>query len=129
MTLTVAVADLVPSVTEVAVMVTEAAAAGAVYVVAVPLPVLVGLNVPQEPLGAQLQVTPAFALSFVTVAVIEAVAFVTREVGAPLSATEMGFPPPPPVLLLPLLHATSAATPESAIIVETVFRNFIAHPP
>lgn len=46
----------------------EGTALDVVYVVAVPLLVEVGLNVPQPPAGVQLQVTPALALSFVTVA-------------------------------------------------------------
>jgi hypothetical protein len=62
---------LVLSVTEVAVKTTllgVGTVLGAVYVVFAPLAVEVGLNVPQEFAGVQLQVTPALALSFVTFA-------------------------------------------------------------
>lgn len=63
---------------------------GAVYVVVAPLAVCVGLNVPQEPAGAQLQSTPPLALSFDTVAEIVAVALAARVAGgAWLTATEM----------------------------------------
>jgi hypothetical protein len=48
-------------------------AAGAEYVVLEPLDVEAGLNDPQLPAGMQLQVTPAFAESFVTVAATLAV--------------------------------------------------------
>lgn len=43
-------------------------ALGAVYVVELPVSVEVGLNVPHAPAGVQLHVTPALALSLVTVA-------------------------------------------------------------
>ena len=59
------------SVTEVAIKTTllgVGTVLGAVYVVFAPLRVEVGLNVPQEFAGVQLQVTPALALSFVTFA-------------------------------------------------------------
>jgi hypothetical protein len=62
---------LVLSVTEVAIKTTllpVGTVLGAVNVVGVPLAVAVGLNVPQEPAGVQLQATPALALSLVTVA-------------------------------------------------------------
>jgi len=70
-TVIVALADFVVSVTEVAVTVTIAGvgtAAGAVYVVGAPLAVLAGLNVPHVehgvPLCETVQLTPAFAGSF-----------------------------------------------------------------
>jgi hypothetical protein len=69
----VAVADLVESVTEVAVTVTVAglgAPAGALYFVAAPLPVEEEEKLPHgEPPQFTLQVTPALALSLVTMAV------------------------------------------------------------
>lgn len=86
---TVAVAVFVVSVTEVATIVTEPADPGAVYVVAAPLVVLVGLNDPQLFAGMQLHDTPAFVESFVTVAVNWAVCPAVTEVGGLLSATEI----------------------------------------
>ena len=63
---------------------------GAVYVVVAPLAVCAGLNVPQDPAGAQLQSTPPLALSFDTVAEIVAVALAARVAGgAWLTAIEM----------------------------------------
>ena len=59
----------------------EGTADGAVYVVAAPLAVVVGLNDPQAPEGAQLQVTPALAESLATLAASEALAPALREVG------------------------------------------------
>jgi hypothetical protein len=53
---------------------TLAAEAGAVYVVLAPLAVCAGLNEPHDPDGVQLQSTPAFELSFATVAATGAVA-------------------------------------------------------
>lgn len=86
---TVAVAVFVVSVTEVAMIVTEPVDPGAVYVVAAPLVVLVGLNDPQLFAGMQLHDTPAFVESFVTVAVNWAVCPAVTEVGGLLSATEI----------------------------------------
>ena len=70
-TVIVALADLVVSVTEVAVTVTVAGvgtAAGAVYVVGVPFAVLAALKVPHVehgvPLCVTVQLTPAFAGSY-----------------------------------------------------------------
>jgi hypothetical protein len=63
---------------EVAVIVTLAAALGAVNVVVAPLAVCVGLKVPQDAAGAQLQSTPAFVESLVTVAEIAAVPFTAK---------------------------------------------------
>jgi hypothetical protein len=72
-------------VTEVAVMVTigdDGTVAGAVYTVLAPLSVAAGLMVPQPPASEQVtvQVTPALAGSFSTVAVRVAVAPVATEV-------------------------------------------------
>jgi hypothetical protein len=82
----VAVAVLVPSVTEVAVTVTVfplGTAAGAVYVTAVPLGVFDALKDPHAVLLPQVadHLTPALALSLATVAVSDAVAFTTRVEG------------------------------------------------
>jgi hypothetical protein len=86
--------------------------------------VLVGLNEPHEPLGAQLQVTPALAESLLTVAVTEAVPFTVMLVGgAPLMETLIacgGGGGGGVLLLLPLLHATRKAAIESAKIVAIV---------
>jgi hypothetical protein len=49
------------------------------------------LNDPQLPAGAQLQVTPAFAESLLTIAVSVAVALVCNEVGGALNDTEIEF--------------------------------------
>jgi hypothetical protein len=122
--LIVALAVFVVSLTDVAVTTTEPAAPGAVYVVAVPLAVAVGLNEPQEDAGVQLQVTPFAAESLLTVAVIASVALGLRLDCAPVRATLIGVvpPPPPPVeLLLPELQATSAAIMQTAKVVEIVF--------
>ena len=57
---------------------------------AVPLAEIGELNVPQEPAGAQLQVTPPFAESLATVAVMEVVSLTYSDVGVVLSVTVMG---------------------------------------
>jgi hypothetical protein len=63
-------------------MITAATAApGAVYVVFAPLAVCAGVNVPHVPVGVQVQSTPAFAESFVTVALTDAVPFTRRDEG------------------------------------------------
>ncbi len=81
----VAVADLVVSETEVATIVTVfpvGTEPGAVKVVAVPLPVAVGLNVPHDELPhVTVQFTPALLLSLLTAAVILVVALTASEVG------------------------------------------------
>jgi hypothetical protein len=91
-----ALALLLVSVTEIAVMITrpvDGMLAGAVYVVLAPLAVCVGLNEPQVLAGAQLQVTPAFAESLPTVAAIGAVAPIFSEAGGGvLRDTETGAP-------------------------------------
>jgi hypothetical protein len=56
-------------------------------VTAVPLAVVAELNVPQVPAGAQLQVTPPFAASLVTVAVTDIVSLTNVEVGVALRVT------------------------------------------
>src|ERR1700754_766720 len=90
----VADADLVVSETEVAVTVTVAGvggAAGAEYVVAAPLAVVVGVKLPHEELPQVTdQVTPAFALSLLTVAVRGVVVLAGTEVGGLFSVTEIG---------------------------------------
>jgi hypothetical protein len=79
----VTAADAVVELFEVAAatMVTLPAADGAVYVVAAPLAVCAGLKVPQAPAGEQLQSTPAFAESFVTVAAMETVPLTAKVAG------------------------------------------------
>lgn len=74
---------------------------------AVPLADVAELNEPQVPAGAQLQVTPAFAESLATVAVIGVVSPTNRAVGVVLSVTEMGVTGV--TCVLELLHATRAA--------------------
>ena len=66
---------------DVAVIVTVADEAGALYVVLAPLAVCAGLKVPQDAAGEQLQSTPAFAESLETVAEIVAVPFAASELG------------------------------------------------
>jgi hypothetical protein len=74
--------DLVESVTDVAVTVTVVAAAGALYVVAVPLAVELAEKLPHcAVLQATVHLTPALALSLVTMAVRLVVALVTAEDG------------------------------------------------
>jgi len=58
-------------------------------VTAVPLAEVGELNVPQEPAGAQLQLTPRFAESLATVAVTGFVSLTYRDVGVALSVTVM----------------------------------------
>jgi hypothetical protein len=70
------------SATEVAVTVTLAEAAGAVYTVATPLCVGDALKVPHADVGVHDHVTPLLLLSLVTVAVMLPVALVARYVGA-----------------------------------------------
>jgi len=86
LTVTVAVADFVESVTEVAVMVTDSAVLGAVKVVATPLAVCVGLNDP----AVAVQFTPPFALSLLTVAVKFAVPLAASEAVVGEIETEIG---------------------------------------
>jgi len=89
-------------VTEVAVIITEppaGTAAGAVYIVAAPLPVEDRLNAPQDPEGTQLQFTPALAESLETLAEMEAVPLMLKDPGGAVeNPTEIvgggGLPPP-----------------------------------
>src|SRR5271168_7054 len=93
---TFALALLVVSETDVAVIISSVPVevlAGAVNIVAVPLAVADGLNDagPQAFVGAQVQVTPLFALSLATVAVIDATADVLIDAGgATLNVTSIG---------------------------------------
>jgi hypothetical protein len=106
-TVTVADADFVPSVTDVAVSVTVAGLgtfAGALYVIAVPGALVVADNVPHPFAVAQdaAQVTPFAALSLLTVAVKLCAALVgTDAVGGDTATATVVSPPPPPVLALP----------------------------
>jgi hypothetical protein len=75
----IALAMILLEAVEVALTVTLPAVAGAVYVVAAPLAVCVGLNVPQEAAGAQDQSTPALELSLETVTVRDAVALGAKD--------------------------------------------------
>src|SRR5665213_1709134 len=87
---------------------TFAAALGAVYVVLAPLAVCAGLNEPHDPEGVQLQSTPAFELSFATVAAIDTVAArFNVEGGAPVRLMEVV-----PVLLLAGVPEPVAPQPE-----------------
>jgi hypothetical protein len=93
-TVTTADADFVPSVTDVAVSVTAVGFgtfAGAVYIVACPLPVFPGDTLPHPgehaaPFCVSVQFTPAFAGSFPIVAVNCVVAFVNTVAVVGLSA-------------------------------------------
>ena len=78
-TVTVVLALIASSLTDVAVMTTAPAAAGAVNDVAALLAVWPGLNEPQLEAGVQLQVTPALAGSLATVAEIPAVALAAND--------------------------------------------------
>ena len=95
------------SVTDVAVRVTvppDGTVLGAVYVVGLPLGVEVGLNVPHVPIGVQVQFTPAFLLSFVTVADTPTLLPVIIDEGgnsAKVKDIGWGPVPPPPLVLLP----------------------------
>ena len=117
MTVTVAFAVDVAFFTDVAVIVTLPAVAGAVYTVAAPLAVCVGLKLPQAPAGAQLHVTPLLLESCVTVATIDAVRLISRELGGAVEMVTTGgveFP-----------HAESNSIDATASAVNSDFR-FIA---
>jgi hypothetical protein len=90
----VAEADFVVSLTDVAVTVTVAGvggAAGALNVVAVPLGVVAGAKLPHWALPqVTVQVTPALALSLLTVAVSGAVCVAATDAGGLVRATEIG---------------------------------------
>ena len=103
--------DLVASVTEVAVIVTEAGvgtAPGAVYVALPPLAVDAGLTVPQEELPQlTFQVTPALLVSLLTTAIAPVLVPTFNDVtGWVRKDTEIGAGGLGPELV-PLLHATS----------------------
>jgi hypothetical protein len=114
-------ADLLLSVTEVAVTVTvfpEGTAPGAVYVVIALLPVdVVGLTLPQADDDPQLtlQVTPAALLSLATTAVKLVVASTAREAGGFEIVTEIDCVPPPPPQAASA-KARSAAQQERVLI-------------
>ena len=111
---TTALALLDESLTEVATMVTlppVGAAAGAVYVVVVPLGVEVGLKAPHAVAGVQLQLTPRAAESFCTVAATLAVPPVASHAGGVVeSATETAGGGGPDTGALPPPHPEIAAT-------------------
>jgi len=128
----VADAVAVPSVTELATTLTVPPVgtfAGAVYVVAAPLAVDVGLKLPHEdPPQVTDQLTPAFPLSLLTTAVNDPVCPAVIVVGgAGLKVTEIsgGFgplPPPPP-------HAAAANAIATTLDIKIVLRDFTAHLP
>jgi hypothetical protein len=117
----VAVANLLASVTEVAVTVTVfplGTAAGAVYVVLAPLAVDALLNEPQAPLLPHVTVhfTPPFALSFPTFAVNWVCAPTASVDGDEANETEIaaggfGFDPEPPHPLTKPIAAVATAKP------------------
>ena len=99
---------------DVAVTVTLPAAPGAVNDVALPLAVCVGLKLPHEPAGVQLQSTPPFVLSLATFAVIEAVPFTFNEAGAPLSVTLT--PEDEPIVIVAVAACAGAAVGAALIV-------------
>ena len=116
---TVADADFVPSLTDVAVSVTVAGlgtAAGAVYVTAAPEALVVADSDPHPPAVAHeaAHVTPFAALSLLTVAVKLCVAFGATDAVVGVTATEMPVLPPPPELDPPP-HPPKFAVAASAI--------------
>jgi hypothetical protein len=123
-------ADLVVSVTEVAVIVTEAGvgtALGAVYVAVPPLAVNAGLIVPHDELPQlTFQVTPALLVSLLTVAITPVLVPTFSEVtGGLRKDTEIGAGGVGPELV-PLLHATNQRVIIEAAISWIVFRKFTA---
>ena len=102
---------------DVAITITAPAVVGAVYVVAAPLAVCVGLKLPQVAAGVQLQSTPALVLSFETVAVRLAVAPAVSDCGAPVMVPLIGggvvtvlFEPPPQPISSPADSKKAAHT-------------------
>jgi hypothetical protein len=101
----------------------------------VPLALLLALNEPQvaaELPGVQLQVTPPFPESLVTVAVIESFPPVDREAGALLNETVGVVPPPPPEWLELLLQPTRVAIMLKLIrreidLLNAIMRDVIGH--
>jgi hypothetical protein len=115
--------DLVVSVTEVAVIVTEAGvgtALGAVYVAVPPLAVNAGLIVPHDELPQlTFQVTPALLVSLLTVAITPVLVLTFSEVAGELRKdTEIGLGGVGPELVP--LHATRQRA------IAEVLRNWIA---
>ena len=115
--------DLVVSVTEVAVIVTEAGvgtALGAVYVAVPPLGVNAGLIVPHDELPQlTFQVTPALLVSLLTVAITPVLVLTFSEVAGELRKdTEIGLGGVGPELVP--LHATRQRA------ITEVLRNWIA---
>jgi hypothetical protein len=110
-------------------------AEGAVYVTAVPLAVLLALNVPHAPAAVLPQAADQFAPleSFVMVAVTKRVALAASEVGVVLREIDgVVVPPPPPPPELFELHATRAAIILRLIrrrvdLQELTVRDVIAH--
>jgi hypothetical protein len=120
-------ADLVVSVTEVAVIVTEAGvgtALGAVYVAVPPLAVNTGLIVPHDELPQlTFQVTPALLVSLLTVAITPVLVPTFSEVAGRLRKdTEIGAGGVGPELVP--LHATNQRVIVEAAISWIVFRKF-----
>jgi hypothetical protein len=121
-TVMVALAETVGSVTEVAVTVTVpplGTAAGAVYVVAVPLAVWVGATLPQAPVVVQetLQVTPPFAESLPTEAVSVVVAFTATLAASGLTFTVTVGPPPLGTTVMTALAEILGSVTEAAVTV------------
>ncbi len=120
--------DLVVSVTEVAVIVTEAGvgtALGAVYVAVPPLAVDAGLIAPHdEPPQVTFQATPALLLSLLTIAITPVLVLTFSDVAGGLrKETEIGLGGAGP-LLVPL-HATSQTVIAEAAKSWIALRNFI----
>jgi len=120
--------DLVVSVTEVAVIVTEAGvgtALGAVYVAVPPLGVNAGLIVPHDELPQlTFQVTPALLVSLLTVAIMPVLVPTFSEVtGGLRKDTEIGAGGVGPELV-PLLHAIRQRVIAEATKSWIVFRKF-----
>ena len=129
-TVIVADADFVPSLTDVAVSVTVAGlgtAAGAVYVIAVPEELVVADRDPQPFAVAQdaAQVTPFATLSLLTVAVKLCVPLIATVavVGDTVTAIPEGVVPPSPVEPDPPPHPPRSPIPAT----ETTAANKISH--
>jgi len=127
-TVIVADADFVPSLTDVAVRVTVAGlgtAAGAVYVIAVPEALVAADKDPQPFAVAQeaAQVTPFAALSLLTVAVKFCVPFVAIDavVGDTVTAIPEGVVPPSPVEPDPPPHPLKSPIPATEIATANKF--------
>ncbi|MBV9886835.1 MAG: hypothetical protein JO119_09845 [Acidobacteria bacterium] len=119
----VADADLVPSLTDVAVNVTVAGlgtAPGAVYVIATPEPLVVADSDPHPPAVAHdaAHVTPFAALSLLTVAVKPCVALTATDavVGATVTLIVPGVDPPSPDVLEPPPQPPENPIPAIALV-------------